>query len=833
MRWGKRCLLIATLLLAVPAWLGLLAASAASSSPRLVRIGASPPTVPGAIPLGALSAAAPLHVTVVLKPRDPAGLERFVTQVSDPGSPRYRDYLTPAQFGQRFGASQAELQAVRASLRAHGLRPGSSPPNRLSIPLTAPVRAIERAFSTRLERARLPGGRRATIATAAPAVDAEIAPGIQAIVGLNGAAAPRPLLLRSAARRAVSPNERPHAQTGGPQPCPAASATGSQDSAYTADQIASAYGFPGLYSAGDLGQGATVGIYELEPNDPSDIDAYQACYGTHASVSYIAVDGGAGSGEGSGEAALDIEDAIGLAPQASFLVYQAPNANQSVPGSGPYDLFSRMVVDDRVNVIVVSWGECEQLEGPSGASAESTLFQEAAAQGQSIVAATGDSGSEDCNGASNTPQPQLAVDDPASQPFITGVGGTSMTSTGPPPAQTTWNDGGSAVALTKASLGAGGGGVSTFWAMPGYQSGADPALHVVGPNSSRSPCGASSGYCREVPDVAADADPNHGYVIYYNGSGADPTVASGWQAVGGTSAASPVWGALVALADASSGCHGSPVGFANPALYMAGSSDFSSDFSDVTTGNNDYTGTNGGLYPAGSGYDMATGLGTPNGTALVPALCRDTLRLRNPGHQATTLGAPVSLQLTTTGPAGGSLDFVAKGLPSGLTLSRSTGRITGRPNRIGTFTVGVAVVDSTLALAGTAFSWTVAGAPRLSGVSVSGVSNRRPRIRMTVSAGRDAPGIRGLTIALPGSLRFVRAKVTVAGPRGEHVGYTPRLLAGRLLIILSRAISRVSLRITYPAIATRSHGRRHGPFRLRVSVTDSRQHISALTVHVR
>ena len=100
-----------------------------------------------------------------------------------------------------------------------------------------------------------------------------------------------------------------------------------------ADQIASAYGFPALYRAGDQGAGQTVALYELEPNLTSDIAAYQACYGTGASVSYVPVDGGVGSGAGTGEAALDIENVIGLAPRANVIVYQGPNSN-SGSGSG-------------------------------------------------------------------------------------------------------------------------------------------------------------------------------------------------------------------------------------------------------------------------------------------------------------------------------------------------------------------------------------------------------------------------------------------------------------------------------------------------------------------
>ena len=195
---------------------------------------------------------------------------------------------------------------------------------------------------------------------------------VQSVVGLNTTAAPRPLLVR--ARRApiragdrAHPSPAGHVVTGGPQPCTAATAAAPGQQAFTADQIASAYGFSGLYATGDRGAGVTVAVYELEPDDPSDIAAYQSCYGTHATISYVPVDQGAGTGPGSGEAALDIENLIGLAPNVNVLVYQGPNSNSGAPGSGPYDTFSAIVNQDRARVVTVSWGQCEAALGQADA----------------------------------------------------------------------------------------------------------------------------------------------------------------------------------------------------------------------------------------------------------------------------------------------------------------------------------------------------------------------------------------------------------------------------------------------------------------------------------
>ena len=228
----------------------------------------------------------------------------------------------------------------------------------------------------------------------------------------------------------------------------------------------------------------TVAMYELEPVSASDLAAYQSCYGLHTDIQYAQVDGGAGSGGGSGESALDIENLIGLAPSAHVIVYEGPNSASGSPGAGPYDLFSAIVNQDRAQVVSVSWGECEAALGFTDAQAEGNLFAQAAVQGQTVVAAGGDSGSEDCNVPGLLPQTQPAVDDPASQPLVTGVGGTTLSALGPRPTETVWNQAGT-VATAALQPGAGGGGVSGFWAMPAAQRDAASSLGVLAGGSQR------------------------------------------------------------------------------------------------------------------------------------------------------------------------------------------------------------------------------------------------------------------------------------------------------------------------------------------------------------
>jgi hypothetical protein len=215
-----------------------------------------------------------------------------------------------------------------------------------------------------------------------------------------------------------------------------------------------------------------------------------------------------------------------------------------------------------------------------------------AAQGQTVASAAGDSGSSDCNGITNN---NLAVDDPASQPYVTGVGGLSV-SVIAPLNESVWN-----TPVSTGYPGAGGGGVSILWSRPSWQ---------VAPGI------ASSASMRMVPDLSTDADPNTGFVEYFTGSaqGACHTgCEAGFGSVGGTSIGAPMVSSMVAVG--AQGCNVNRLGFINPALYAMAST----GFNDVTVGNNDLY--NVGGYSAGPGYDMASGLGSPNGAAFFAGLC--------------------------------------------------------------------------------------------------------------------------------------------------------------------------------------------------------------------
>jgi len=645
MRQARSRVLVGCLLALVPAL------ALAGGAPPTSAAGASGPKVIGSaqpIPLGVrmLGALAPdrsVVLTVALKPRAPAQLSALVRAVSTPGAPLYRHYISPRTFAARFGAGRATIRRVSVALRRLGLDPGPPAANRLSIPVRAPASVVESALHVALARVRLATGRMGFINLDQPSLPGGVAGAVQAVVGLDSLPSTHPMGLTRAPRpgsrsRAVSP--APAVAAGaGPVACTAAVQTGRAFTAYTADQIAQAYGLAPLYQQGDLGSGQRVGLIEFAGYAPADIQTYLHCFGLATQVTLVPVGGGAKIGAGTSEATIDIEDLAGLVPGAGILVYEGPNgANQVI-----YTTYSTAISQDQVRVLSTSWGSCEaDARGGGFLAAENTLFQEAAAQGQTIVAASGDDGSEDC--LSTDKVKTLAVDDPGSQPNVTGVGGTDLVALGPPPSETAWND----------NLGAGGGGLSSRWVMPSWQAGPG----VINRYTSGAPCGNLAGACREVPDVSASAAASHPYVAYCRAG--DCASSGGWLAFFGTSLAAPVWAAVATIADQVCAAAGDgAVGFLNPALYRLAASS-ASPFTDITSGNNDFTRTNRGDYPATVGYDLATGLGSPRAALLAADLCPTI----GATPAAVSLTASAAVPLTTAaialsgGPSGGTWSAV-------------------------------------------------------------------------------------------------------------------------------------------------------------------------------
>jgi subtilase family serine protease len=812
-------------------------ASASAAASARTSVGVAPPLPAGAAVTGSTPAVQTVHVTVSLAPRDPAALEAFATAVSTPGSPDFRDYLSVPQFVQRFAPSAAQLAAVEGTLRADGLEVGEPTVNDLTLPISGSAARIESAFHTSLAEVSLAGGRTAYVNRQAPSLPAAVAPYVQAVVGLDDLApyqaqasqvessGDSPAALSGAAGQAAP---KPAVVTGGPQPCLEAQELKFQGG-HTADEIASAYQLPGLYGAGDIGAGQTVGILELEPYLPTDIAAYQSCYGTATPVTAINVGGGPGPYEGDdSEAALDIEQVIGLAPAANILVYQGPNG-----GSGPVNVLSAMVSENRAKTLTTSWGQCEQFASRAASEAENTLLQEAAAQGQSFYAAAGDTGSEGCL-RSDKFEDALAVQSPSSLPFATGVGGTSLTEPGPPPTETVWNDG---------SKNATGGGTSIEFPMATYQSGAAAGLHVIGTGSRL--CGAA--YCRQVPDVAADADPNTGYVVYANEE---------WGQIGGTSAGSPLWAALTALTDAFPSCRGRTVGFANPALYAIAGAAYAANFHDIVAAspfgyaNNDPFGEEGNLYPVAPGYDMTTGLGTPVGPTLAASLCAIAspvyaVSVANPGHLTSSTKKPVALQLTATDSGNQPVTYNATGLPAGLVLNPTTGQITGVPTTIATSTVTASATDPFTNVGSTQFLWTIKrlNTVRVSKLKLRGIGTGRPVLSFQVTVGKSSPRLAALKVNLPHGLGFAKAPlnlargVTITAKHGKRLAAHLKVHGGALAVKLAKPAQKLQVVLHWPGLTESAkpakQAKKKAKLQVVIGATDTAHHGSRFALSAR
>jgi Pro-kumamolisin, activation domain len=528
-----------------------------------------------------------IALSIGLNLRNQANLASYLQQITSPSSPLYRRYLNPASFAALYGPLPQSEAAVVNYLRSQGFTITGTYGNHLLVDAVGTVAQAEAAFQVQINNYRSPSGHMIFANASAPSLPITIAPLISSVSGLDDSVQYQRHPLISNASIVLKQQSAANC----PQPGSAAIPT-----SYTPAQIATAYDFTRLYNQGITGDGQSVALLELDGYSPADISAYMACFGgQHTTISTIPIDGFNGaSGSNAAEVELDMEMVLGLAPHLSNLrIYEAANALSSYN-----DAWAR-IVSDHVPVVSTSWVFCEQGAGmASEIKQENIFFQAAAAQGQTILAASGDQGANGCYNPQTGANQQPAVDDPASQPYVTGVGGTTLhlNFDNSYNFEQVWND-------RTINNGASGGGISQVWPMPSWQQAPGVA-------------NAFTNGFREVPDVSINADPQTGYDVYCRAGGC---ANRGWMVIGGTSAAAPVWAALVALANENAlKINGLMVGFLNPSLYDiahgANGTSYSAAFHDVVPvagaiNNNDYVGS-GVTYPTASAYDLATGLGS-------------------------------------------------------------------------------------------------------------------------------------------------------------------------------------------------------------------------------
>jgi subtilase family serine protease len=661
--------LIAVIGLAISAMTGAFATSAlaspAAAAPRYVALSGSA-TATHSAATGSYSSSR-MSIEVALAPRDGAGLNSLLEALYTRGSGIYHDWLARGQFDARFAPPAATRAAVARYLRQSGLtvEASSSP---FLVRALGSSQQVSAAFQTSLRTYKSTGSGPFFANSTAVRVPAALASGVLGVIGLANTARARDMVVPTKPASGAARGAAASASCETPYPTVSqlielyvddqnvlfGYGAGPGCSGLTPSQTNSLYDAPNVGPRGK-GAGVTSAVFELSAYLPSDIDTWaHHYYGPSFTppLQNVTVDGGPLNPQcpvgdtcppseqgyaGDIEVDADLEQQLSIAPDISHLiVYNAPNDDT---GQTEVDEYSRIANDDRASTISTSWGECEAEEGAAMAQAENVVFEQMAAQGQSIFASAGDNGAFDCGTAG------AAVDDPGSQPWVTSAGGTSWQNFDPGldphpsyPAgvESVWNVDNLCNASSDSggtgepglfwcdNPGAGGGGTSSLWGRPFYQRGpgVNNQFTTYGNGTTQCALARVGTPCREVPDISTNADEFTPYSEYCTGSAATPNsvcaqigdieTVPGWFGIGGTSLSSPFWAALAADRDS---YQGGRSGNFNPLLYLLFNVDPGRYFHDIT-GIGQHT-TNNGLYPTTPGYDLATGIGTPKMTALI------------------------------------------------------------------------------------------------------------------------------------------------------------------------------------------------------------------------
>ena len=595
--------------------------SAGQGPGRSTLPGHVPRVVSTLTPIGQLPATTNLSLALGLPLRNEAELDALLEQLQDPQSTNYHKYLTPQQFAERFGPTEAQYEAVIRFAERNGLRVVETTSNRVVLDVEGSVSKVERAFGVTIRLYQHPSEPRRVFA---PDTEPSVPAGLPVadMWGLSDYYRPRPLLHPLAPPRAAPLNYNGSGPGG----------------AYQGADYRHAY----VAGAGPslAGSGQTVAVAEFDGYYPNDITTYESnCGYTNVPLQNVLLDGVSGNPGYSGianavaEVSLDIELAIAMAPALSkVIVYE---------GSNPYNVFNKIATDNLAKQISCSWawstGPTHNWGHPGTKTLDSQLKQ-MGTQGQGFFQASGDSDAYTGSQALNSSSGPIPVD----SIYVTSVGGTTLTMNGAGASwasETVWNWGGNTGS---------GGGVSPNYSIPSWQTGVNMSAN-----------GGSTVY-RNIPDVAMTADAV--YVVYNNGSAG---------AFGGTSCSAPLWAGFTALVNQQEAAAGKPVaGFLNPALYTIGTgANYSACFRDTATGNNIGANTPGQFY-AVSGYDLCTGWGTPNGTNLINAHAPYPCILTPPASQTATNGNTVTLGVTPGGqtPYSFQWQFYGTNLPASANI---------------------------------------------------------------------------------------------------------------------------------------------------------------------
>jgi subtilase family serine protease len=534
-----------------------------------------------------------IGVTLALPSSDPKGLADFVRHISTPGDPLFRHYITPQQFAERFGGNAADYAYLKGWAAANGLRVSHESVGRINLTVRGTVSQFQRLFNTQLSNYRSSDGQEFYSASVNPRVPAEISSKISGVIGLTESTMLAPMIKVG---KTLGENPAPasallHTDTAG--------GTG-PGGTYKAADLRTAYNIP---TFGNLSPTAVAAVFEQGGYVESDIAKYLS-YNKLPSVTVtpVSVDGSpttAANADVELEAVLDVDMIVGINPAISGVRVYIDSLDPFA--TALLDAITQVGDDDLAQVFSVSYAADEGTQGQTALSAENTALAQLAAEGITVTASSGDDG---CFG--HLSLGRYNVEDPASQPYVTGVGGTTLY-TGPGEVylgESAWND-------FDVDLGATGGGISAFWSIPDFQS----TLPIGGTNWETGN-GGSATY-RNVPDVSADGDPLTGVGVYSKENG-------GWVQIGGTSVSSPIWAGYLSIINAGLSYGGAGnLGYFNPILYWVGTPVFGSGFPtvwlyEVPEGSN---GTD--YFPGfhnGDGYCNTTGNGSLAGSSFATQL---------------------------------------------------------------------------------------------------------------------------------------------------------------------------------------------------------------------
>ncbi|MGD0480291.1 MAG: PASTA domain-containing protein [Terracidiphilus sp.] len=619
-------------------------------------------TLNGQAPLvGRVPATQSMRLVLVLPHRNEAELIAFLKDLYDPSSPSYRKFLTVEEFTARFGPSQEDYDAVTRFAEANGLTVVGTSRNRMNLDVSGPAANVEAAFHLTMGTYQHPTENRTFFAP-----DREPTPNLAVqlwhIGGLDDYSTPKPALVRRDAGTALPALVRSDAIAAEAQPDakvqPYATTGTGPSASYLGSDMRAAYYVNGNAANNLTGTGQSVGVLEFAGVDLADLTTYYTNAGqtNNVPITLKSVDTQSTTCTFAGppacddtEQTLDMTQVLGMAPGlSSLVVYIGTGAltGQTIDDSA---ILNAMATASPLNAqLSASWDWT-----PADPTTDDPYFEEFAAQGQNFFADASDDGIW---------RSGVGYYWPAESVYVTTVGGTVLTTTGAGgqwASETGWADGG--------------GGISPDdYAIPSWQV------------ATAAGCAACSQTYRNGPDVSANADFSF-YVC------ADQYTPCSANLYGGPSFATPMWAGYMALVNEQALLNGHPVlGFINPALYTIGlGADYGTDFHDITSGGNTLGTT--------VGYDLSTGWGSPNGSALINALAGSAIPnftiSASPTPVSVAQGASGTSTITTTVSGGfnSSIALSATGQPTGVTATFS-------PNPIAAPGSGTSILTLTVAL---------------------------------------------------------------------------------------------------------------------------------------